>query len=171
MGDYPYRDRTLRESIWRRETALPTFDACQQKEYHHDVQQAVDVEHNWEDAPNVMQGNTSEQVAQFFQFCLKLVKDLLVAQNLISTIQPCLDKDPQATVLASLLERGVQHMVKKKRTSREFKFRVEIDNYEMDNVILYLGSSVNFFTKEDLGTTRKTQSCLVNNTINIGKPI
>ena len=39
-------------------------------------------------------------------------------------------------------------MVKKKRTNREFKIRVEIDNYEMDDVILDLGTNVNTLPKK-----------------------
>ena len=38
-------------------------------------------------------------------------------------------------------------MVKKKRINREFKFKVEIGNYEMYDVILDLGYDVNILPK------------------------
>ena len=43
---------------------------------------------------------------------------------------------------------------KKKTTNKEFKFKAEIDNYEMDDVILDLGSYVNILpnlTWEQMG--------------------
>ena len=49
---------------------------------------------------------------------------------------------------APLLERGVQYMIKKKWTNRDFKFRDEIDNYEIYDVILYLEYDVNIFPKK-----------------------
>lgn len=68
--------------------------------------------------------------------------------KLISSIHQCLDKDPRAIVSVQILERGLQHVGKEKRTNREFKFRVGIDNYEMGDVILDLGSDVNILPKK-----------------------
>ena len=45
-------------------------------------------------------------------------------------------------VLIALLEKGVWHVVKKKKTNREFISRVGMDTYEMDDVIICLGSHV-----------------------------
>ena len=85
-----------------------------------------------------------------------MLKDPLVTQNLINTIHDYLNPNPQVRMSTPLPERGVRNVVKKKRTNREFKFRVEIDNYEMDDVILELGSDVSILTKktwEQLGKT------------------
>ena len=62
----------------------------------------------------------------------------------------CLDLQTKVTMLAPLPERGVQYMVKKKWTNRDLKFRDEIDNYEIDDVILDLEYDVNIFPKKTL---------------------
>lgn len=52
-------------------------------------------------------------------------------------------------------------MNKKKRTHKEFKFRVDIDNYEMDEIMLDLDSNVNILSKktwEKMGKPKRAWS-------------
>ena len=62
-----------------------------------------------------------------------------------------------------LPKRGVRQVNKKKRTNKKFKFRVEIDNFEMDDILLDLGSYVNIFpnnTWEKMGKPKLVWSLI-----------
>jgi hypothetical protein len=51
-------------------------------------------------------------------------------------------------ISAPLLERDLCEVSKKKHTRREFKMTTELISYEMDGVMLDLGSDVNIFPKK-----------------------
>jgi hypothetical protein len=54
----------------------------------------------------------------------------------------------EATISAPLPERDVCQVNKKKRTGQEFKMTIELGGYDMDGVMLDLGSDVNIFPKK-----------------------
>ena len=62
-------------------------------------------------------------------------------------IRTCVDTQEE-TISAPLPKRGVKQVEKKNRTSKDPKFDVEIGGYEMDNIILDLGSDVNILPKK-----------------------
>lgn len=69
-----------------------------------------------------------------------------------------MERESQEPMLASLFDSGVWQVNKKKKwTKKEFKFREEIDNLEVDDVTLDLGLEVNIFPKtnwENMGNPR-----------------
>jgi hypothetical protein len=47
-----------------------------------------------------------------------------------------------------ITQRMVNQVLRRKRTNEEFKFSAQIGEYDVDNVILDLGSDVNFLPKK-----------------------
>lgn len=76
-----------------------------------------------------------------------MLEDPSITQKLMKMIKNCVDAEEEP-ISTPLPERGVRHVGKKKRTSREFKFFAEIGGYDMENVIMDLGSYVNILPKK-----------------------
>lgn len=72
----------------------------------------------------------------------------MVTQRFILIINLFLAPNSKEVIATPLLERGVQHIGKSKRMNKEFKFRVEIWNCEMNDVILDLGLGFNILPKK-----------------------
>jgi hypothetical protein len=58
------------------------------------------------------------------------------------------EQGEETTISAPLPERDVCQVSKKKCTGREFKMTTELGGYNMDGVMLDLGSDVNIFPKK-----------------------
>jgi len=77
----------------------------------------------------------------FLKSCLDLLKDEKAIKELQNILdQP--DKEPQ------LIEITVNHLQKRIRTGREMRLSAQIGNYDMNFIILDLGSDVNVLTKQ-----------------------
>ena len=76
-----------------------------------------------------------------------MLEDPLVIQKLVKMLKQRVETKEEP-ISAPLLERGVRHVGKKKRRSKELKFFAEIGGYDMDNVILDLGSDVNILPQK-----------------------
>ena len=85
-----------------------------------------------------------EEVKPFLQACLKLLRNPTAVENLEALI------DSYATRPILPLEvKDVHKLYRyKKRTSREMRLTAQIDDYEMDQVILDLGSYANVLPKQ-----------------------
>ena len=86
------------------------------------------------------------QVKEFFQYCLDILEDPLVTQKLLKALRNCMEVQDEL-ISAPFPKRGVRQVKKKKRTRKEFKFFKDIGGYEMNQVILDLGSDVNILPK------------------------
>ena len=91
-------------------------------------------------------------VRSFLQSCLKLLKD----EKALLEIQTLIDKYEQSThIIVAKLANGyvvaniVVHQINKYiQTRKEMRLNAQIGDYEMDEVILDLGSEVNVLTKQ-----------------------
>jgi hypothetical protein len=108
----------------------------------HDVQEEMQ--------PNTYHQVESEnQVSEFLHCCLKLLSDPKVAKKLTHMLTRCMGEEETTIVISSPLpEWDVCPGERKKCTGREFKMTIELGSYEMDGVMLDLGSDVNIFPKQ-----------------------
>ena len=75
---------------------------------------------------------------KFFKSCLSLVTDLNTLVEL-ETLLHHLDKTRKDSAVNSL---------QKRKTFKEMRMNIQIGDYEVDSVILHLGSDVNILTKK-----------------------
>jgi hypothetical protein len=89
------------------------------------------------------EGKEVSKLIEFLYTCIKLIQDESVVQELQNLIrQYDLGKiDP-------LLNREVHQIGKKRRTNKELLLNVQIGEYEIDYVVLDLGSKVNVMMKQ-----------------------
>jgi hypothetical protein len=80
---------------------------------------------------------------EFLYTCIKLIQDESDVQELQNLIRQCdLGKiDP-------LLNREVHQIAKKRRTNKELHLNAQIGEYDIDYVVLDLGSEVNVMMKK-----------------------
>ena len=82
-------------------------------------------------------------VRSFLQNCLKLLRD----ERELLEIQTLIDRCEQSTPI--VVASRVVHQIKKYiRTGKEMQLNAQIGDYEMDEVILDMGSEVNVLTKQ-----------------------
>lgn len=74
------------------------------------------------------------------QSCLSLLKDEKALKELHSIIDKC-DQELLEPVTEKVVNK-VQHI---KRTTKEFRLNAQIGDFDMDNIVLDLGSNVNIF--------------------------
>ena len=85
------------------------------------------------------EAESTSKVKSFLQSCLKLIHD----ENTQFKVQHLIDYcDPTA------IERGVNQIKRDIRSGQEMRLSAVIISYEMDEVILDLGSEVNVMTKQ-----------------------
>jgi hypothetical protein len=77
------------------------------------------------------------------KICLELMKD----ETTLNALRGMIDHFTRERKV-STAQRVVNQVLRKKRTSRDFRLNVHIGEYDMDNVILELGSNVNFLPKK-----------------------
>lgn len=75
----------------------------------------------------------------------KLTKEL---QNMLKgTLE--IEESPKEMIIDNILERNTSRIqIRKRRSRREFRLNTHIDNYEIINVMLDLGSDVNILPKK-----------------------
>ena len=83
-------------------------------------------------------------VRSFLQSCLKLLKD----ERALLEIQTLIDKCEQSTPIV-VANRAVHQIKKYIWTGKEMRLNAQIGDYEMDEVILDLGSKVNVLTNKN----------------------
>jgi hypothetical protein len=75
--------------------------------------------------------------------------DPIVTKKLTHMLTICMEEgEIDATISTPLPKRYVCHVSRRKCTGREFKMTTELGSYEMDGVMLDLGSNVNIFPKK-----------------------
>jgi hypothetical protein len=83
---------------------------------------------------------------EFLKSCLQLMKDDFVLNTLCKMIINAHKKRN-----FHIIQRVVNQVMCKKRTNGEFRLSAQIGEYDVDNVILDLGSDVNVLPKQTLG--------------------
>ena len=81
-------------------------------------------------------------VQSFLQSCLKLVRN----EKAIGELQRIIYQYQQSSSVSSM-QRAVHNIMGHTRTGREMRLTAQIGDFEMDEVILDLGSEVNVLTK------------------------
>jgi hypothetical protein len=90
-----------------------------------------------------------DQVNTFLHHCLHLLRDPKAASKLTQMLTVCMKDQREETTIAALLpERDVCQVSKKKRTSQEFKMTTKLGGYDIDGVMLDLGSELNILPKK-----------------------
>jgi hypothetical protein len=80
---------------------------------------------------------------KFLKSCVELMKDRTMLSMLYNMIDHC--TKGRDTPVA---QRMVNQVLRRKRTNGEFRFNAQIGEYDVDNVILDLGSDVNVLPKK-----------------------
>jgi hypothetical protein len=97
---------------------------------------------------------------EFLIICVDLVRDETELNALYEMIDHC-----KQGMENPMTQRVVNQVLHKKSTNEEFKFSVQIGEYDVDNVILDFGSDVNVLPKntwEMIGKTHTNQgSCSI----------
>jgi hypothetical protein len=89
------------------------------------------------------EGKEVSRLMEFLCTCINLIKDeksiqelkILIRQYEIGRVYP-------------LLNKGVHQLSKKRRTNKELHLNAQIGDYDIDHVVLNLGSEVNVMTKK-----------------------
>jgi hypothetical protein len=90
-----------------------------------------------------------DQVTNFLCYCLKLLSDSDSTRKLRHMLSRCMgEEETTITISAPLPERDVCQVNKHRHTCREFKMTTELRSYEMNGVMLDLGSDVNILSKK-----------------------
>ena len=88
-------------------------------------------------------GKEVRKLMEFLCTCVKLIQDKSVVQELQN-----LSKQYEIGKIESLLNRAVHQIGKRRRTNKELHLNAQIGEYEIDYVVLDLGSEVNVMTKQ-----------------------
>ena len=82
-------------------------------------------------------------VHSFLQSCLKLIRNEQAITELQRIIDQC-----QPSSSATSTQRALHNITGHTRTGREMRLTAQVGEFEMDEVILDLGSDVNVLTKQ-----------------------
>jgi hypothetical protein len=82
-------------------------------------------------------------LTEFLRNCVELIKDEVVLSTLYDMIDHC--TRGRETPVA---QKMVNQVMRRKRTNEEFRFSAQIREYDVDNIILDLGSNVNVLPKQ-----------------------
>jgi hypothetical protein len=83
------------------------------------------------------------KLMEFIYTCIKFIQDESVVQELQNLI-----RQYELGKIDPLLNREVHQIYKKRRTNKELHLNAQIGEYDIDYVILNLGSEVNVTTKQ-----------------------
>jgi hypothetical protein len=138
---------------------MPTFDPQQEKETYQRTRKEIlgpDWVASTSSVPPVVDmplvcdrtipENPLEKVStlrEFLRSCVELMKDETVLNALCEMIDHCAQEREIPTA-----QRVVNQVLCKKRTNGEFRLSAQIGEYDVDNVILDLGSDVNVLPKK-----------------------
>jgi hypothetical protein len=81
-------------------------------------------------------------IKDIFQSCIKMLSDPSCIQILQNILEKCSGETEQKPEL-----KIVNHLHTRIRTSREFRLNANIGDFNMGDIILYLGSEVNVIPK------------------------
>jgi hypothetical protein len=96
-------------------------------------------------------GKSQKVVDLWFQLFSDILDDEKLTEKLWNTIKVALgaEGNPEEFIVANLPERKASRVQRRKRrTGREFRLNAHIDDYEIKDVMLDLGSDVNIFPKK-----------------------
>jgi hypothetical protein len=88
-------------------------------------------------------GKEVSKLIEFLYTCLKLIRDENVVQELQNII-----RQYELGKVDPLLNRVVHQIGKKRRTNKELHLNAQIGEYDIDYMVLDLGSKVNVMTKQ-----------------------
>jgi hypothetical protein len=88
------------------------------------------------------QGKEVSKLVDFLYTCINLIKDERVVQELQHLI-----RQYEIGRVDPLLSRVANQVSRKRRTSKELNLSAQIGDYDIDYVVLDLGSEVNVMTK------------------------
>jgi hypothetical protein len=83
------------------------------------------------------------KLMEFLYTCIKLIQDESIVQELQNLI-----RQYEIGKVDPLLSRAVHQMYKKRRKNKELHLNVQIGEYDIDYVVLDLGSKINVMTKQ-----------------------
>jgi hypothetical protein len=89
------------------------------------------------------EGKEVRKLMEFLYTCINLVQDESIVQELQNLI-----RQYELGKIDPLLNREVHQIGKKRRTNKELHLNAQIGEYEIDYVVLNLGSKVNVMTKK-----------------------
>jgi hypothetical protein len=89
------------------------------------------------------EGKEVSKLMEFLYTCIKLIQDESIVQELQTLI-----RQYELGKIDPLLNREVHQIGKKRRTNKELHLNAQIGEYEIDYVVLDLGSEVNVMTKQ-----------------------
>jgi hypothetical protein len=88
-------------------------------------------------------GKEVSKLIEFLYTCIKLIQDENVVQELQNLI-----RQYEIGKIDPLLNRAVHQICKKRRTNEELNLNAQIGEYDIDYVVLELGSEVNVMMKQ-----------------------
>jgi hypothetical protein len=88
------------------------------------------------------EGKEVSKLMEFLYTCIKLIQDESIVQELQNLI-----RQYEIGKIDPLLNRVVHQITKKRRTNKELHLNAQIGEYDIDYVVLDLGSEVNVMTK------------------------
>jgi hypothetical protein len=89
------------------------------------------------------EGKEVSKLMEFLCTCVKLIRDKYVVQELQNLI-----RQYELKKIDPLLNRAVQQIGKRRRTNKELHLNGQIGEYDIDYVVLDLGSEVNVMMKQ-----------------------
>ena len=89
------------------------------------------------------EGKEVSKLIEFLYTCIKLIHDESIVQELQNLI-----RQYELGMIDPLLNREVHQIGKKRRKNKELHLNAQIGEYEIDYVVLELGSEVNVTTKQ-----------------------
>jgi hypothetical protein len=89
------------------------------------------------------EGKEVSKLMEFLCTCVKLIQDKSVVQELQNLI-----RQYELGRIDPLLSKAVHQIGKKRRTNKELHLNAQIGEYDIDYVVLDLGSEVNVMTKQ-----------------------
>jgi hypothetical protein len=89
------------------------------------------------------EGQEVSKLMEFLYTCIKLIQDESVVQELQNLI-----RQYDIGRIDPLLNKSVHQLSKKRRTNKELHLNAQIGEYDIDYVVLDLGSKVNVMMKK-----------------------
>jgi hypothetical protein len=100
--------------------------------------------HSFDQSNFPREGKEVSKLMDFLHTCIKLIQDESVVQELQNLIKQYVQEK-----INPLLNREVHQICKKRRTNKELHLNARIGEYEIDYVVLELGSEVNVMMKQN----------------------
>jgi hypothetical protein len=145
--------KTLENKIRKDAPLPPQFEATQQKQFLRDAMESLKntlVFHKEPQNPKQCEPQPEDQVNTFLKCCIKILNDPHVSKRLTELLMRWIARleDDYIHISAPLPKKHVRHVKKKRKTNKELKMAMELRGYEMQEVMLNLGSYVNILPKK-----------------------